>query len=681
VKLIAEYESQVTRKEMLENPEIEDLYEEGSLGNVLTKISFDKESEDNQKPLKRRKEGRSWKYQVSDYGRQKIREWKEAEQSFAIESEDIEFGEAVKIFEEYFAENTYDKIASTIQEGQPYVKVDLMELDVFHTELYDYIRKSPETALKAAEEGLETLDLITGKVPEIRFYDVPEEDEVEISKFKHSENLGKFVSIEGLVIFNSETLPKVVSAIFECTQCGDRYQKEQDSSELKSPYKCDCGSRKFEPVEKITEDSKLLKLQGRTSSANKRKVSVSIMGELAGSQELEKTSLGSLIKVNGIVKQRPLKKDSKKLDVYLEANSIKFKDKNRLEEIEEETKDRVRELSKDPEIKEKLKQTVAKGAVGGLDRVKEAYLVFRLGKTEDGNIHLFIAGEPGVGKSLLGEESSEILPRTIYTVLKGTTEKGLTVSFDTEDGEEQDYRAGDLVECDDGFFIGDEAGNFKGDYNVFNTPMEQEIVNRSANGRKVSLPASVSVFLISNPVKTEDGRQWNEDNPPSIEQLPLSEDTDTLSRFDIQLAIPKQKIAGSKSAHRELEKAEKVLQSSESVETEIDVEVYKAYLSMAEDIEPELTAESQELLIKISLGLSLKNYTASPRVLKSLKKMSKAYARIRLEEKVSRERVFEAYIFWKGCRGTLYDEYRVEDSEDKKITEENGFETLEVVKL
>lgn len=688
LKILAEYDHQVTPQELLkkiESDEVEDkLYSsDKSINNALKKLS---ETDDGSLPPVSRNEdgGKPYKYEITEEGEKKIKSWKETKQVSDTSSENLGYGEAVRIFEEYFSEEIYDKVASAIQSGQSYVEVDLMNLDVFHPELYEHIRNNPDTAIEAAEEGLQGVDLITDEEPEVRFYNLDEEDKIALSELSHSQNIGKYVSAEGVVIYNRRTLPEIVAGIFECSQCGDRYRKEQDSSKLKSPYKCDCGSRKFELVEKILTDSKVLRIQERASNSNRRKIDVRVQGELAKNDELEKTSLGSLIKVNGVVREKPLKKNSKKYDTYIEANSIEFKDKNRLEEIDEDTKDRVKELSEDPEIKEKLKQTVARGAVGGLNRVKEAYLIYRLGKTKDGNVHLLIAGEPGVGKSLLGDISNKTLPRTIYTVLKGTTEKGLTVSFDTEDGEEQEYRAGDLVECDDGFFIGDEAGKFNGDYNVFNTPMQQEMVNRSATGRKVSLPASVSVCLITNPVKTEDGRKWDKgkDNPPSIEQLPLREDTDTLSRFDIQLAIPKQKIEDSGSVRRELMKAEKVLKNAEDIETEIEIDVYKAYLSVAEDIEPKIPPACKELLRKIYIGLSLKDYTTSPRVLESLKKLSKAYARIRLEKTVSQERVIEAYEFWRNCRATLYDGFRVKDDEDdEQVSEETGFETVQVVKL
>jgi DNA replicative helicase MCM subunit Mcm2 (Cdc46/Mcm family) len=674
VKLLAQYDNYVTVKEMRENPDIEELYEAGSLRNVLSDLAFDKDSDDTQKHLKREKEGRKWKYQVSNYGRRKIKEWKKTEQDYSTDSEEIGFGEAVQLFEEYFAEEAYDKVASAVKSGQSHIEVDLMNLDVFNPELYDYIRNNPDTALEAASEGIEAIDLLTEEKLEIRFYNLDEGDKIALSEISHSQNIGRYASAEGVVIYNSRTLPELVAGIFECSQCGDRYRKEQDSSQIKSPYKCDCGSRKFKLEEKILTNSKVLKIQERES--NRRKINVSVKGELAKNDKLEKTSLGSLIKVNGVVREAPLKKNSKKYDVYLEANSIEFKDKNRLEEIEEDTKDKVRKLSEDPEIKEKLKQTVAKGAVGGLERVKEAYLVYRLGKTKDGNLHLLIAGEPDVGKSLLGDTSSKNLPRTTYTVLKGTTEKGLTASFDTEDGEEQEYRAGDLVECDDGFFIGDEAGKFSGNYNIFNTPMQQERVNRSATGRKVDLPASVSICLITNPVKQGDGRQW--DGYPSVDQIPLKSDTDTLSRFDIQIAIPEQRITDEDSLRREQEKAGKVLQDMQGIETPVDFSVYKAYLSMAEDIEPEMPAECKNLLKKIYLGLSLKDYTTSPRVLEALKKMSKAYARIRLEEKVSTERVVEAYKFWRNCRATLYKNFRTEAN---SISKSNGFTKDEVTKL
>ena len=670
-----EVDTPATINEIAKIDAVTDIWKKDTLRNNLPDLCSPEENK-SEPLLQRKKNGNSYDYDLTDYGRKKAKDWRELEKA-TEENKELNFGKSVQLFEEYFNETKYDKIAQSLKKGKNHISINLQELDIFNTELYDYLLREPETAIDAAEEALESIDIVSRDVElDVRFHNLPEEDRMLISE-THSENIGDFIAVEGLVTHNSDDKPEVLSAIFECTQCGDRYRKEQESSQLKSPYQCDCGSRKFTPVKKIFTDSKVIKIREQSSKPNPRDITVRVEGELAKNKELEETSYGSIIRFNGVLKERPLKENSKKFDLYLEANSVEFKDKNSLNEISGKVQKKVEELSEDSDIKEKLRESIAAGAIGGLDRVKEAYLLYRLGKTDEGNIHLLVAGEEGVGKSKLAKESKELLSRTTYRVLKDTTRKGLTAAF-TEDGEEGDIRAGDLVEADNGFFIGDEAGKFGEDYNAFNTPMSEEVVNRSARGTSVNLPASASVCLIMNPVKDDDlGRRWKEH--PSIQELPIKNDTDTLSRFDLQVGIPKQKVNdGADSVRREIEKARKVNLDLDEIETPIEPEVYRAYLSLAEGVNPKISEEAVKILTRLYLELTIKDYATSPRVLEQWRRISKAYARMRFEEEVSEERVWEAFNFWKECRATLYEDYR---EEKNLVSESSGFEVNRVERL
>jgi predicted RNA-binding Zn-ribbon protein involved in translation (DUF1610 family) len=71
-------------------------------------------------------------------------------------------------------------------------------------------------------------------------FDIPE-------KF---ESFGYMFLSRGLIKEASKSKPKAVSAVFECIGCGDLHEKEQESSELGSPYKCACGNRKFDVKDK-----------------------------------------------------------------------------------------------------------------------------------------------------------------------------------------------------------------------------------------------------------------------------------------------------------------------------------------------------------------------------------------------------------------------------------------------
>ncbi len=105
-------------------------------------------------------------------------------------------------------------------------------------------------------------------------------------------------------------------------------------------------------------------------------------------------------------------------------------------QLTEEDEEKIIELSKDPNIYEKIIKSTAPSIRGYRD-VKEAialnYLVVLQKELEDetrlrGDIHILIVGDPGIGKSQMLKYVSKLAPRSIYTSGKGTTGAGLTAA-------------------------------------------------------------------------------------------------------------------------------------------------------------------------------------------------------------------------------------------------------------
>ena len=136
------------------------------------------------------------------------------------------------------------------------------------------------------------------------------------------------------------------------------------------------------------------------------------------------------------------------LKTFREERSGKFKNYiyvNHIEPLEqefeelhlsEEDEEEILELSKDPNIYEKIIKSTAPSIRGYRD-VKESIALQLFGgsakQLEDetrlrGDIHILIVGDPGIGKSQILKYVSKLAPRSIYTSGKGTTGAGLTAA-------------------------------------------------------------------------------------------------------------------------------------------------------------------------------------------------------------------------------------------------------------
>ena len=377
----------------------------------------------------------------------------------------MDYGEAVTEFEEFFTERYEEEVLQAEKRGDESIVVEFKELDLFSPEVTEYIRDNPEQALDAAREGVMAIDLLETDM-NVRFVNMPEEDYVLLRNMR-SEHIGRFVPVEGMIKRASQVKPEVVSATFECTQCGATYEKDQDSSQLKSPYKCDCGSKRFEPLEKHMRDTQIVTLEenpeSREGSEQPSSLSVILEGDLVDPEFQKKVVPGNVVEVTGIVRERPIKKNSKKFDIFMEANNVEPRQQEFEQlELDEDEIEHIKEMAEDPKIFERIIGSIAP-SIYGHDKIKEAIALQLFGgvrKTREdgvksrGDLHILLIGEPGTGKSQLLKFTGELAPKGRYVVGKSSTGAGLCVTGDT------------LIHTENGF---EEIGSVVGkdiDYSV-----------------------------------------------------------------------------------------------------------------------------------------------------------------------------------------------------------------------
>ncbi len=311
-----------------------------------------------------------------------------------------------------FVEQYYEKkVHENKSKGISFVYIDFFEIAEYSPELGSFIIENPE-------DGIKTLELaISEYEPDIkpRVYNLPKSQFLNIRDIR-SKDLTKFVYIEGIVRQASDVRPQVTSAKFECSVCGNSISILQLDTKFKEPTRCSCGNRqRFRLLSKELVDAQRLVIEESPENLEggeqAKRLAVYLKEDLVEPKMEKKTTPGSKIRINGILKEVPifLKTGAKSVnfELMMEVNSIiPIQETYEDLEISKEEEEEIKNLSKDPLIYEKLIGSIAP-SIYGYEKVKEA-IIFQLLSgvrkvKEDatvirGDIHILLVGDPGVAK-------------------------------------------------------------------------------------------------------------------------------------------------------------------------------------------------------------------------------------------------------------------------------------------
>ncbi len=562
----------------------------------------------------------------------------------------VEYGEAVNEFEEFFSDKYYEKVADAVQDGEESIVVDFMEMDMFEPRLSDYLREEPDSAINAAEEGVMGVDIVSDEDFRVRFTNLPEEDFVLVRNLR-SQHIGKFIPIEGMIKRASQVKPEVVSAIFECAQCGDRYEKEQDSSELKSPYKCDCGSRKFETVEKKMTDTQTVTVEenpeSREGSEQPSTLQIRLEGDLVDPDFQKKVVPGNVAEITGVLKERPLKKNSKKFDIYMEGNYLE-PTQQEFEELtlNDEEREEIESMAENPDIFDRIIDSIAP-SIYGHRQIKKAIALQIFGgvkKTREdgvksrGDIHMLLIGEPGTGKSQMLKFTGELAPKGRYVVGKSSTGAGLTAAVvrDETTGEFE-LEAGAVVLANKGTAVIDEIDKMsEEDRSSLHEAMEQQQISVSKANIQATLNAQTSILAAGNP-------KFGRFDPyePIPQQIEIGDTL--LSRFDFIFPVKDEP-----DESKDTKLSSQVLQNHidpEETDAEIPQETLRKYVAYAKkNYRPDLTEDAADQIQEFYVSMRQKgggeagdSVPVTARQLEALVRVAEASARAELKEEVEVE--------------------------------------------
>lgn len=492
---------------------------------------------------------------------------------------------------EDFLDSKSDEIAAVKAVGGE-LKLKISEMDKFNPEVIDeWLEDRPETFIQALEQSLrEFTD--DGTLPRYNLSFDVDYFKKGVAAARSSNSLEKVTTVDALVRWTTSVRPYLESAVFECIQCGDRYEKEQDSSQVKSPYKCDCGSRKFDTVVRKTSDSIWFRLEEQAGDADLKCV---IRGDDLSSKETREAFLaGKKLRVTGIIKSHDLKKNSREFTPVLEVLSFKEVEKSRtVEDISEEQVRQVREKVRSlDEPFECFAQSLAPH-LSGLEVPRKGVAASLIGatpielggKTDSGRIHCCILGNPGTGKSDLIKYPKENFSKSFYATGKNSKGVALTATVENVEGE-WELRAGKAVMADKGWLSIDELDKFnKAELAALHPVAGSGIVPLDKASINAELSAEATLIAAGNYTHKPSGIE----RPYTVipEQVEGFYD-----RFDIICSVEEDKEDRDKKISAILGRYTE--QQDKENNSVFDLEEQRIYKHLARQKNPELTVEASK---------------------------------------------------------------------------------------
>ena len=562
-------------------------------------------------------------------------------------------------FLEFFKIEKYrQRISQMAISGRESIMADFEELLAFDQKLTEKLLEKPDEYLKHANnaayaqlqiedpEYAERIEMVTVRIVQLL-------ETAQLRKLG-SNNIGRLVMVEAIVVRSTPVRPMVMQASFKCKRCGTITRIDQTGQFLRAPFECsDPSCRAKGPFEFVQEesafiDSQDLRLQERPEDLPPGQLPRTLNVKLVGSEIVDVARPGDHVSIVGIVRafapSRPGVGKLRTFILYVDANSIEVLGKEpeaTLPSPEEEEK--ILELAKDPWVHRKIISSIAP-SIYGYEHVKEAIMYLLFGGvpktlpdiTVRGELNALLIGDPGTAKSQLLQYVARIAPRGLYTSGRGTTAAGLTAAVIREKGGGMNLEAGALVLADKGVACIDEMDKMRPEDRVaIHEAMEQHTVSVAKGGIVATLNARTAILAAANPAL---GRYEPHRTVAENISLPVT----ILSRFDLIFVLRDvpNKEADEKMSEHILEIHRKGLSPAEPP---MQSELMRKYVSYAKGIRPVLTNEALKRLGDFYLAMrSASEAEGSPvaitaRQLESLVRIAEARARAALRKEVLAE--------------------------------------------
>lgn len=561
-------------------------------------------------------------------------------------------------FEEFFATSYKDDVFNILETypDEKSLNVDYQSLEMFDPDLADLLIEKPEEVIEAAQIAIKNIDpLVKDAEINIRFENV---SNIIPLKTLLSKYIGKFVAADGIVRKTDEIRPRIETGVFECRGCMRLHEVEQSSgNHIIEPSLCsECGGRSFRLLQEESHyvDTQTARMQEpleNLSGGTEPKQMLMILED----DLVDELNPGDKVRITGTLKTFREER-SGKFKNYIYVNHIEPLEQEFEElQLSEEDEEKIIELSKDPNIYDKIIKSTAPSIRGYRD-VKEAIALQLFGgaskQLEDetklrGDIHILIVGDPGIGKSQILKYVSRLAPRSIYTSGKGTSGAGLTAAAVRDELGGWSLEAGALVLGDQGNVCVDELDKMRSeDRSALHEALEQQTVSIAKAGIMATLNSRCSVLAAANPKFGRFDRY-----KVLAEQIDLP--APIISRFDLIFVIE-----DKPSREGDSKLAEHILKihQTNTVDYEIEPELLRKYIAYArKNVNPKLTDEANEILREFYVNTRNSNpeeqgaVPITARQLEAIIRLSEASAKIKLKDTVDKEDAEKAVRLQMAC--------------------------------
>lgn len=363
-------------------------------------------------------------------------------------------------------------------------------------------------------------------------------------------HLNCLVRVTGVVTRRTGVFPQLKYVRFNCTKCGivlGPFQQESNvevrisychNCQSKGPFTLNSEKTVYRNYQKMTlQESPGTVPAGRLP----RHREVILLWDL-----IDSAKPGEEIEVTGIYRnnydaQLNNRNGFPVFATILEANHVvKSHDQLAGFRLTEEDEREIRQLSRDPQIVDKIiasiapsiyghtdiKTAVALSLFGGVSKVAQGRLNIR------GDINILLLGDPGTAKSQILKYVEKTAHRAVFATGQGASAVGLTASVRKDPlTAEWTLEGGALVLADRGTCLIDEFDKMNDqDRTSIHEAMEQQTISISKAGIVTTLQARCAIIAAANPI----GGRYNSTIPFS-QNVELTEPI--LSRFDILCVV------------------------------------------------------------------------------------------------------------------------------------------------